>query len=163
MSEEKPVRIGDQEREEAVARLGAHYEAGRLTAEEHQERVGQALQAKTQTDLAALFDDLPGESTAGQAGQAAGQDEWLGPWGWARPPWTAPPDEAWAAQAWAAAGDQAGSQKAAGGGRQYGPPWMASGRGRFPLPVLIVLVAVAVVASVACTVLGGHPPVLPLC
>ena len=59
MNEEKPVRIGDREREEAVARLGAHYEAGRLTAEEHQERVGEALQAKTQLDLATLFEDLP--------------------------------------------------------------------------------------------------------
>lgn len=122
MNEEKPVRIGDREREEAVARLGAHYEAGRLTAEEHQERVGEALQAKTQVDLAALFEDLPAEP-AGGAGQA-------------------------------------GAQASAGGGRaQYGAPWMRGGR--VPLPLLVVLVVAGVLASVACVVLGGHPPVLP--
>jgi hypothetical protein len=76
MNEEKPVRIGDQEREEAVSRLGAHYEAGRLSADEHQERVGEALQAKTQVELAALFADLPGESTPGPQ-----QGPWGGPGG----------------------------------------------------------------------------------
>ncbi|WP_328320376.1 DUF1707 domain-containing protein [Kribbella sp. NBC_00382] len=130
MDEEKPVRIGDREREEAVARLGAHYAAGRLTADEHQERVGEALQAKTQVELAALFADLPGESTAG-AQQAADGEQWAGPWGWSRPPWTAPQDQ--------------------GAGQQ----------GR-PLPLLILLGVVGVLASIGCVVLGGHPPVLPL-
>ncbi|WP_433018483.1 DUF1707 SHOCT-like domain-containing protein [Kribbella sp. CA-294648] len=150
MNEEKPVRIGDREREEAVARLGAHYEAGRLTAEEHQERVGEALQAKTQLDLAALFEDLPGEP-AGGAGQAragdrgAQQQDWAGPWGWARPPWTAPQDKA-------------GAQASAGPRRsQYGPTW----KRKVPLPVLLGLVVAGVFLSVACVVLGGHPPVLP--
>ena len=58
MNEERPggsIRIGDQEREDAVKRLGAHYEAGRLSAEEHQERVGEALQAKTQEDPLKVF------------------------------------------------------------------------------------------------------------
>ena len=30
-----PIRIGDKEREDAVKRLGEHYEAGRLSAEEY--------------------------------------------------------------------------------------------------------------------------------
>jgi hypothetical protein len=55
-----PIRIGDSEREDAIKRLGEHYEAGRLSAEEHAERIDQALQAKTDADLTALFTDLPG-------------------------------------------------------------------------------------------------------
>lgn len=177
MNEEKPVRIGDREREEAVARLGAHYEAGRLTAEEHQERVGEALRSKTQLDLATLFEDLPGEPKAGPAGDGyagAQQEEWAGPWGWARPPWTAPQDEAGAqasagggraqdasqgqAAGWAARGGGQ-TQESAGGRAQYGSQ-RARG-GRVPLPFLMVLAVVGVLLSVACVVLGGHPPVLP--
>src|SRR5690349_9382592 len=71
------VRIGDQEREEAVKRLGEHYEAGRLTAEEHSERISQALQARTAADLAGLFADLPGEQQ--RADVRAEQPQ--------RPPW----------------------------------------------------------------------------
>ena len=41
-----PIRIGDKEREDAVKRLGEHYEAGRLTAEEHTERIGRALEGQ---------------------------------------------------------------------------------------------------------------------
>jgi hypothetical protein len=88
-----PIRIGDQEREDAVTRLGAHYEAGRLSAEEHQDRVGEALQAKTEADLAALFADLPGEQRASagagasaHAGGAGGSQYKRGP---GRPPWAA--------------------------------------------------------------------------
>ncbi|GAA1628051.1 hypothetical protein GCM10009744_14910 [Kribbella alba] len=84
-NEERPggsIRIGDHEREDAVTRLGAHYEAGRLSAEEHQERVGEALQAKTAAELAALFADLPGEQ---RAGEQQGEP-WAGP---GRPPWAA--------------------------------------------------------------------------
>jgi hypothetical protein len=172
MNEEKPVRIGDQEREEAVTRLGAHYEAGRLTADEHQERVGEALQAKTQVELAALFADLPGESNAGQ--QAGEGEQWAGPWGWARPPWTAPQDQSAAQAAGPGTGQGQGQgQRGPGGpnGAQYGPPWAqygppwARGRGplgRIPFPLLIVLGVAGVLASVGCVVLGGHPPVLPL-
>ncbi|MEV6285901.1 DUF1707 domain-containing protein [Kribbella sp. NPDC051770] len=76
------VRVGDDERQEAVRRLGEHYEAGRLTAEEHSERISQALQAKTAGDLAALFADLPGEKKA-EAGPQ--RPSWSGQ----RPPWAA--------------------------------------------------------------------------
>jgi hypothetical protein len=137
-----PIRIGDKEREDAVKRLGEHYEAGRLTAEEHTERIGRALEAKTDADLAALFTDLPGGHRAGaETGEA-----WGGPWGWTKPPWTAP--------------ENAAHSGGPGPGR---PPWAARGPlGKVPLPLLIALAAIAVIASIGCVVVGGHPPILPL-
>jgi DUF1707 SHOCT-like domain len=53
------LRIGDAEREEAVADLGRHFAEGRLTPLEHEERTALALQARTGADLGALFADLP--------------------------------------------------------------------------------------------------------
>lgn len=161
MNEERPggpIRIGDREREDAVRRLGEHYEAGRLSAEEHSERVEQALKAKTGEDLNNLFADLPGQH---QAGAASGDDGegWAGPWGWRRPPWTAPENAA------GATGPGAGWAGPAAGGPAAGgrPPWMARGfLGRVPLPLLIVLGVVGVLASIGCVVGGGHPPILPI-
>jgi hypothetical protein len=142
------IRIGDHEREDAVTRLGAHYEAGRLSADEHQERVGEALQAKTAADLAALFADLPGERQSGRQGAAPQGEAWAGPWGWSRPPWTAPQDRA------------GQGQGRPGQGR---PPWAARGPfGKIPFPLLIALGVIGVLASIGCVVGGGHPPVLPL-
>jgi hypothetical protein len=147
-----PIRIGDSEREDAIKRLGEHYEAGRLSADEHAERIDQALQAKTEADLAALFTDLPGahqkgrsQNAAGSEGQAAG--EWAGPWGWRRPPWTA------------ASENVAGTAGPRSGRVGPGRPGFV---GRVPLPLLIVLGVVGVLASVGCVVGGGHPPVLPI-
>lgn len=54
-----PVRIGDAERDRAIATLGDHFAAGRLTAEEFDERMDQALKARFNEDLEPLFDDLP--------------------------------------------------------------------------------------------------------
>jgi hypothetical protein len=184
---EGPIRIGDQEREEAVTQLGKHYEAGRLSAEEHQERVGEALQAKTEADLAALFADLPREGYAGTpgaggpgasgasgaSGSPGDEQGWAGPWGWARPPWTAPQDSAEAGAGGQAAYGQGPGRPGARGPWGAGPgargPWGA-GRppygpgffGRVPLPVLIALAVVGVLASIGCVVAGGHPPFLPL-
>lgn len=53
------IRVGDSERDEAVQLLADHHEAGRLSAAEHEERVGQAKAALIHSDLALLFDDLP--------------------------------------------------------------------------------------------------------
>ncbi|WP_328997446.1 DUF1707 domain-containing protein [Kribbella sp. NBC_00709] len=90
MSEEKPggsIRIGDSEREDAVKRLGEHYEAGRLSAEEHSERVDQALRAKTDGDLAGLFADLPGAKSQAGAQQGAPSGPWGPPFMGQRPEW----------------------------------------------------------------------------
>ena len=54
------LRIGDAERERAAADLGEHFAQGRLTADEHAERLEQVWVAKTQAELVPLFRDLPG-------------------------------------------------------------------------------------------------------
>ena len=53
------LRVSDADRDRAIAELSEHYQAGRLTTEELEERTGRALQARTAADLAALFTDLP--------------------------------------------------------------------------------------------------------
>lgn len=53
------LRIGDAERDAAIALLGRHFTDGRLTQDEHEERVAHALKARTGGDLRRLFVDLP--------------------------------------------------------------------------------------------------------
>ena len=53
------MRVSDADRDRAIAELSEHYQAGRLTTEELEDRTGRALQARTSADLAALFSDLP--------------------------------------------------------------------------------------------------------
>ncbi len=53
------VRIGDTERDDAIRALGEHFAAGRLDREEYDERADRALAARTWSDLAPLFRDLP--------------------------------------------------------------------------------------------------------
>jgi hypothetical protein len=53
------LRIGDAERDAAVSALGEHYVAGRLTKDEYDERSAVAWRARTNSDLAPLFLDLP--------------------------------------------------------------------------------------------------------
>ena len=53
------LRIGDAEREEAAHELGEHFAMGRITADEHSERLEQIWAARTSADLAPAFADLP--------------------------------------------------------------------------------------------------------
>jgi hypothetical protein len=53
------LRIGDAERDRAAAELGEHYAQGRLTTQEHSERLDLIWAAKTPADLAPVFADLP--------------------------------------------------------------------------------------------------------
>lgn len=53
------LRIGTQEREDAVRALGDHFADGRIPVDEYEERVGLALEARTRADLRPLFVDLP--------------------------------------------------------------------------------------------------------
>jgi ferric-dicitrate binding protein FerR (iron transport regulator) len=58
MSDEQ-LRIGDAEREHATAALGEHFAQGRITAEEHAERLDQVWAARTRAELHPIFRDLP--------------------------------------------------------------------------------------------------------
>lgn len=62
------LRIGDAERDAAVSALGEHYAAGRLTTQEYDERADRAWAARTGSDLASLFEDLPEEGRGKQPG-----------------------------------------------------------------------------------------------
>jgi Domain of unknown function (DUF1707) len=53
------LRVSDTDRDRAISELSEHFEAGRLTQDEFDERSGRALRARTEGDLAALFRDLP--------------------------------------------------------------------------------------------------------
>ncbi len=53
------LRVSDGERDQAVAELSEHFQAGRLTQDEFDDRSGRALQARTGGDLDGLFTDLP--------------------------------------------------------------------------------------------------------
>ena len=57
--ERTDVRASDAERDAVVESLRGHAQAGRLTSDELEERVGLALAAKTRADLATLQQDLP--------------------------------------------------------------------------------------------------------
>ena len=54
------LRMSDAEREQAAAALGEHYAQGRLTTEEHMERLDRIWAAKTRSELHPIFRDLPG-------------------------------------------------------------------------------------------------------
>jgi hypothetical protein len=56
---QQDLRVSDAERSEVADKLAEHYGDGRLDEAEFNQRVDQAMRAKTRSDLAALFDDLP--------------------------------------------------------------------------------------------------------
>jgi Domain of unknown function (DUF1707) len=77
------LRVSDADRDQALAELSEHYQAGRLTLEEFEERSEQALRAKTARDLVGLFTDLPrSQARAAATGAAVAVPE-------ARPHWPA--------------------------------------------------------------------------
>jgi len=63
------LRIGDAERDAAMAQLREHFVAGRLTFDELTERIDAALVAKTQRQIDALMADLPRPPKAADAGR----------------------------------------------------------------------------------------------
>jgi hypothetical protein len=65
------IRVSDAERDQAVAELSKHFQAGRLTQEEFEDRSGRALTARTGSELHALFTDLPRDDDI--AGPGMGQ------------------------------------------------------------------------------------------
>lgn len=65
------MRIGDAERDEAVGMLREHHANGRLGSEEFDDRMSRALQARTHSELAELFLDLPDPRPGSRYGSAA--------------------------------------------------------------------------------------------
>ena len=57
---DQDLRLSDAEREQAAADLGEHYAQGRITSEEHRERLDQIWAARTRRELGPVFADLPG-------------------------------------------------------------------------------------------------------
>ena len=64
------LRIGDADREAAARELGEHFAMGRITVDEHTERLEQIWSARTAADLAPAFRDLPRPRVGAQAPQA---------------------------------------------------------------------------------------------
>jgi hypothetical protein len=58
----RELRIGDAERAAAADELGEHYAQGRLTSEEHLERLDRVMAARTRSELTPIFSDLPGSA-----------------------------------------------------------------------------------------------------
>jgi hypothetical protein len=81
------IRVSDAERDQAVARLSEHFQAGRLTQEEFEDRSGRVLQARAGGDLSVLFTDLPQNTVPVPAapGPMAGRVPGLSPGGVCRP------------------------------------------------------------------------------
>jgi hypothetical protein len=59
MSDPSSLRVADADRERLVEELREHTVAGRLTAEEFEERLGLAYSATTRADVEAIRVDLP--------------------------------------------------------------------------------------------------------
>ncbi|WP_433240648.1 DUF1707 SHOCT-like domain-containing protein [Streptosporangium sp. CA-135522] len=94
MTSPDDLRIGDAEREAAMAALREHYAQGRLTHEELEERIELALSARTGRELALAHADLPdlyGSRSGGRDGSAEGRERGHRGPGWAVPtgvePW----------------------------------------------------------------------------
>jgi hypothetical protein len=70
------LRVSGADRDQAIARLSEHFQAGRLTTEEFEERSAAALRTRTEHELGVLFTDLPPDQ--GPAAEAAVTLNWSG-------------------------------------------------------------------------------------
>jgi hypothetical protein len=73
---DQSIRLSDAEREAVAADLGEHFAQGRLTADEHAERLEQVWAAKTRGEIAPIFRDLPSPYAAVSAPPAARDDRY---------------------------------------------------------------------------------------
>jgi Domain of unknown function (DUF1707) len=64
------MKASDADRDAVVATLSEHFQAGRLTTEELEERTGRALTARTLDQLGELTADLPDARPAGTGAPA---------------------------------------------------------------------------------------------
>ena len=81
------MRASDGDRDLAIGELSEHFQTGRLTQEEFDDRSARALQARTGQELSGLFTDLPGPGAPGPAAEPGGP--WPGP-SWTGPSWPGP-------------------------------------------------------------------------
>ena len=134
------MRASDADRDLALAELSEHFQTGRLTQEEFDERSARALRARTGQELSELFTDLPGGAALGGSDPAGlgGPAGSAGPWGSPDP---SPSGPSWQGPSW-----QGPSSRPARSphGR---PPGC-----RRPVPFAIV----GVVAAIAVANLLGH-------
>jgi GntR family transcriptional regulator len=112
------LRVSDAEREAVCDRLAGHFAAGRLDQAEFDDRVAQAMSAKTRADLRGLFADL--SETGAPAGPSETGDP-AGPSGTGAP---TGPSETGAPTGPSETGDPAGPELPRGGGGTPGdgPP-----------------------------------------
>jgi hypothetical protein len=82
MSAAGGLRVGDADRDRAAADLGEHFALGRLSADEHAERVDAAWTARTRADLDVLFHDLPVARPTASPVPWAGAERRQRPRGW---------------------------------------------------------------------------------
>jgi hypothetical protein len=71
------MRASDTDRDAALSDLGEHFQVGRLTADEFEERTGQALAARTLGEIRELLADLPAARPA--AAMSSGTMAWPSP------------------------------------------------------------------------------------
>ena len=71
-SDTSRLRASDADRDQAASVLNNAMAEGRLTAEEHSERLDAVYAAKTHADIVPLLDDLPGQGTAVAPAQPSG-------------------------------------------------------------------------------------------
>jgi Domain of unknown function (DUF1707) len=65
------LRASDADRDRAVAELSEHFQTGRITQEEFDDRSGRALRSRTGQELSELFTDLPPGLSPGLSPAAA--------------------------------------------------------------------------------------------
>lgn len=65
------LRIGDAERDDAARELGEHFALGRISVDEHAERLELIWSARTRADLEPAFRDLPRPGSGRAAPSAA--------------------------------------------------------------------------------------------
>lgn len=79
MADNPSLRAADADRDAVINELSEAYAQGRLSHDEFDTRLGQAQQAKTFGELAALTNDLPATTTADVEGVAFDRRKaWMG-------------------------------------------------------------------------------------
>jgi uncharacterized membrane protein len=77
------MRASDADRDLAIAELSEHFQTGRLTKEEFDDRSARGLQARTGRELSELFTDLPGSADPSpSSGEPWQGPAWCGPASW---------------------------------------------------------------------------------